>query len=353
MTARRFSSLPMAEVCGPSAALSKASKWRMREGQIGRAFHLWFEHKYGSVGNDEAKAKYDEMLVSMLEEDRETVGELTSDTLLRFVPPWKPGTALEMELELAINEYREPVAYDSPDAIARGKLDVGWIENRGPENTPTAIIVDHKTGHWVDVRKHMLQLAGYAIAYARLREVRHVVMYVHLVRESKVICVKADETADGEGIYMLDLDGPEGSALWQRVLVAAMNVDTEYVVGSHCSDCFERMHCPARMLPASALLEKMAAMKAGEDAEHDQVRDMLVAADALADTAKNAKEFAQAWVRARGNITDGGRVYAASESKGRRTAQVDELLAAGLDKYVKDGAPGIRFGWKNIGGRRK
>ncbi len=343
MPAARMSSLPIAEICGGSKRLSAESNWRIREGQIGRAYHLWFESKYGP--REDARAELDSMLGTMLDEDRAVVAELTQATLMNFLPPWQDGARLDCEHRVALNEHCEPVGYDDAEAVARGTLDIGWCEPRGLENHDTAVVLDHKTGHWVDVERHLLQLAGYGIAYARARKKRYLALYIHIVRRAKCVSLQLGVDAEGLPIYLLDLESPAASVLWQRVLVAATNDDTEFVTGGHCEECWERLHCPARLLPASTMQEGLAPLAKGEDATAEEMAAVLVAAKAMKDVAARAFESAEAWVRRRGPIVSGTQVFEAYETAGRRSAKVDDLIAAGLGQYVNPGTPGVKFGW--------
>ena len=73
-----------------------------------------------------------------------------------------------------------------------------------------------------------------------------------------------------------------------------------------------------------------------------RLRDVRLACD-------HAEALIRSHVESGGQCIVEGKTYCPTECAGRQTASVKDLLAHGLEKYVRMGKPSVRWMWKKAG----
>jgi hypothetical protein len=119
--------------------------------------------------------------------------------------------------------------------------------------------------------------------------------------------------------------------------------------GPHCLECYQRRHCPHWVLPATAPESALAplALPGGLTAENSG--RALLAWMQLGDLYEQVKPLLQEYALAKGGITVGEKVWGPISVRGRASASVKDLEAAGLQSYIRHGEPSVRYGWKRKG----
>lgn len=116
--------------------------------------------------------------------------------------------------------------------------------------------------------------------------------------------------------------------------------------GAHCHGCYQRWVCPSyreRAKLATSLLEQDPRALQLTD---ETAAELLMRAELVEDAADLAKKMVQEHVRKGGRVQRDGKRYLPVIQKGRRSANVEALEAAGLHEYVRQGAPFDRWIWK-------
>lgn len=320
----RPSEAQQVELCAYSAVLrAKNTPTTSRAAAFGKAFAAY-------VSSDVEAIIETSVALSVAEVDEvATLGEHYLETM----PP--PAGAMH-EWAFALNRQGGLVGWDDPDRVTRGFIDHWWQE-------PGLYVVrDDKTGERpVTHPADNLQLAPYLVAAGQVASFG--AKPVGEVANPKLGRLVRHEYQPGEV-----------EALWERFLRAEAKTRVVPVLaepGGHCADCYERLRCDVRLLPAlrENITQEMEPFILGSGAGLT-VATAAVAlrtVQAMKDVAERADEHLRAWVLENGPIVDGTKEWGPSESQGRESADLKLLKADGLTKYIKRGAPYQTFRWRN------
>lgn len=286
----------------------------MREGLVGSCFHAL------DAGEED---KYKDLFRRLTTAEKADV-----QTLKR--PTDVPATA-EREFPLGVDKRGRAVDYDDPKAITRGTADMVWV------NAGIAYVGDIKTGRIMPSPRSE-QLMAYAFSWASINQLDK-------------ICTGIWNAREGQWRWsgIIALDSGEAGELWGEVVAAATSPD-EFVTGPHCNECFQRLHCPARLLPHSQLETELAPLASGGELTPETAVRGLVIIAAMKDMAKRAEEHLRAYVRAHGPIESGGKVWQGWAKKGKRSgpklAELEVLEKEFDRKLIKQGQPGEAWEWR-------
>lgn len=116
--------------------------------------------------------------------------------------------------------------------------------------------------------------------------------------------------------------------------------------GPHCLECYQRRNCPHWVLPATAPETALAplALPGGLTAENSG--RVLMAWVQLGELYDRVKELLKEHATREGPITVGEKTWGPVTVRGRRSASVHDLERAGLESYVRQGEPSVRFDWR-------
>ncbi len=320
----RPSEAQQVELCAYSAVLrEKSTPTTSAAASFGKAFAA-------AISGDVQAAK--EALVHL------TAAQ--ADELLRLVETYQedmpvPAGASD-EWAFALNRSGGICPWDDPDRVTRGYIDHWWQE-------PGLYVVrDDKTGDRpVTHPADNLQLAPYLVAAGQVASFG--ARAVGEVANPKLGQLVRYEYQPGEV-----------EALWERFLRAEAKARAVPVLaepGGHCAECYQRMQCDVRLLPAmeSPLLVKdlQFSMEAGAVLLPDVAARAMRVVQAMKDVAERADEYLRAWVLENGPIVDGAKEWGPGETAGRESADLKLLKADGLTKYIKRGQPYQTFRWRN------
>lgn len=317
----RFSSLPQAELCGHALTLAAKYPAGSRYTLMGTARHS-----------------------TATEADREKLTQEERDELATLAPFPKdvvvPADALyyREEPELALDSEGRAVRFGSEGAVAQGHPDHVWLYGG------VACVVDMKP----DTERYhplMLQNCAAGFALANLYGATHMRLGIWGYRDGKL------KWNDGGPIA---LDSPQAAELWRRVLFAATR-DREAITGPHCADCYQRLHCEHRLLPAAvgAANGELATMAEGghELWSPERAIKAYVTLKALRDIEKNASETLENYlVQQGGRVAHGGQELVITDVAGRNYADTQALLRDGLTRYVRKTKPGKRLTFRKVKG---
>lgn len=327
----RPSALPIAEHCGLAPELAaRTERGDRRDALIGKAYH--------AIASKDPKA-VDHVDVLTVAERKELVR--------RALPTDVPDFASH-EIRIGLTPQGRWADHGARGNLTEGTADIAWLEEpaaipryagEDPPTVPTLVLADVKNGPWsVDEGPISLQMVAYAFALAdhwRAQAFRPAIWYYGEARWDwgPVILLDSDEAAD----------------LWRRVVIAATK-RPEATPGPWCDRCFERAHCPARLLPAlagPAAPELAPFVEGGPELTPETAATGLRVIAAMRDVADRAEEHLRAAVRAGLRMEVGGKVYGPSFVKGRQSVDAAALERDGLaEQYMKQGAPYERWGWR-------
>lgn len=339
----RGSKLNDAEHCGFAGSYqdSATSSW----GLMGDAFHAANAslHRPDEVRFREER---DVAMAQLEDEERDQVREMVA----RLAAEWTPPASAVFEMPVGLDRNACFVEHGDPSAMTQGTADCAWATEDEDDKT-TAWVLDFKSGARAEFNvphpKNNLQVASYGFALADKFGAARMRLGLYLAHEGKWLW------------DTIDLDSPEGTALWARVKAAASRDDKEQVVGPHCAECFVRLKCPAHLLPAlddvtrEYALEPMTAGAAGEIIEASRLVRLINACKAMEDLSKAGRDWAKAYVKQYGPIVFQGKQWGPVQVKGREGTSVKALKDAGIyDRAVavgavKSGAPTMQHRWTN------
>lgn len=334
----RVSRLNEAADCGLAASIEDKST--NAAALMGDAFHAAVAAHYNPGVETFAEARA--VAIGQLggEHEDHVLGMVT-----RLSETWTPPTSAMFEKGIGLSRRGIAVPYGSPEAITQGTVDCVWAE---PDEV---VVLDFKSGaraEWnVPIPRDNLQLAGYGLAFADQMGKSKMRLGLYLAAEGKWLW------------DLVDLDAPEGTALWERVRAAALRDPDEAVIGPHCSDCWVRLRCPAHLLPIISASDRATALEplgaAGGLVEPRKLMRLLHACQAMEAIAEKGKEFLRAYVKERGPFVVDGKAWGPIDVKGREQTSVKALKEAGLyDRAlavgaVKTGPPTQQHRWKKAG----
>ncbi len=261
-----------------------------------------------------------------------------ADELLHLVETYQetmpvPAGAMD-EWAFALNRSGGLCPWDDPDRATRGYIDHWWQEEG------FYVVRDDKTGDRpVTHPADNLQLAPYLLAAGQVASFG--AKPVGEVANPKI----------GRLVRYMYQPG-EVEALWERFLRAEAKSRAVPVLaepGGHCAECYQRMQCDVRLLPAMKNIETaMEPFMAGAAGlSRDNVATALCLVQAMSDVAERADEHLRAWVLENGPIVEGAKEWGPGETAGRESADLKLLKADGLTKYIKRGQPYQTFRWRN------
>lgn len=318
MTKPRMSSLPVLQYCGLSGRLNSAS---IRAGVISSYHHA------RCSGDTKETARLWLQLTPEERADVETWHRpshvMVGDLIYNY-------ESAEKELEVALDKDGCHVAFDSPDAIMTGHLDMAWTQ--GTE----AVVVDIKRQTWTAHEgPQSLQIAAYGRAYASMRGASAYTPGVFVAM-----------TGDWLIGSRVELESAEGEEIWQRILGAARNQELgEASVGAHCNKCFSRLKCPEFLLPAI----QYGKFGASDLTTAEQVAEALVAAKGLKELSERIFDTAKVLHERGMRIVDkSGFEYKPSPRKGREYINVKQARAsmgAAIEPLIQRARDGVEWDW--------
>lgn len=327
----RPSALPIAEFCGLAPELAaRAERGDRRDALIGHAYH--------AIVAKDPKA-VDAIDVLTIDERKQLMA--------RALPTDVP-TSASHEIKIGLTPTGRWADHGARGNLTEGTADIAWLEEphavrryaeEDPGDVPTLVLADVKNGPWsVEDGPLSLQLAAYAFALAdhwNAQAFRPAIWYYGEAR--------------WEWGPVVLLDSEEAADLWRRVMIAAAKPPAA-TPGPWCDRCFERAHCPARLLPAMAgpLATELAPFTAGgPELTPERAAEGLRVIAAMREVADRAEEQIRAEVRAGLRLEVGGKVYGPSFQKGRSSIDAAALERDGLAaQYTKQGKPFERWSWR-------
>lgn len=259
----------------------------------------------------------------------------------RYLADMPRGEGAQTEWEFALRADGSRCAWDDPERITRGKVDAWWKISE-PGRGVVLVLRDDKTGvSSVPHPSDNLQFGVYAKALEDEAYGARVVGEI----------AKPREDDPKKRLIRYEYQPGEIEALWRRFLRAEAQSTAENPLaspGGHCSDCWERQRCEARLLPAMqpSPPELAPFQFGGPPLTAERAAQALRVVQALGDLYDTAKEQLEAWAKEHGPIRDGDREWAPIDVSGRSSADVAGLEAAGLVQYIKRGKPFTQFRWR-------
>lgn len=241
---------------------------------------------------------------------------------------------------VSIDIPQAEIATRHPEVMVCGHLDMAW----DVEGNDLVIISDIKSSIFaVKDKNDCLQLHGYGIALAKfLKRGRYL--------------TSIWDASDGRyhvANEAIELDGFECSRIMDRIRVACSERDGNFRVGTHCSQCWKRSHCPAHLVDVPE--GEFKAILSGQATEAD-VRDAIVKKKQIADLNKRLDESIKAWVRQHGSVRskDGKQTYGcylrANNVSLDEKAVAHALGVENLEGYKRSSGEHQVFDWRKVEG---
>jgi len=279
--------------------------------------------------------------------------------------PWaEAGKMIHAEIEAWVKDKAEPIspaavaacdilrAYDdwiirceerialrdpeTGEEITSGTPDIVAI---GPENQ--IVIIDWKTG-WaghVPEPDQNLQLLAYGAA--AMVECNGSSLQVVI---AKRLFDPAKRKIEHSRIYRPDEIWPIIDRIQAIQTKAARKA--EATRGVHCRDCFSRSHCYAWVLPAhegpGALVPFT---QPAAELTNDQRVRALLACDAMEEIVDLVRARIRADVESGVDVIADGKTYRPVSAKGKESASIKELRAAGMEQFIRRGADYVQWRW--------
>lgn len=336
---RRISSLPVSEYCGKADEIGKDVE--TTNAKRSTIFHAYCE-----------SGEWPEAIKELPKED---VEEINKWKVPRPLVITVEGKEIRLSYKNAIKEIRVAVDKDFnyievphdlplsevqgkfPSILCIGHLDMAW---HVPEHD-LVVINDIKSSIFaVKARCKSLQLHGYGIAFAQMHKAKKYLTAIW-------------DACDGKHYVddkIVELDSFECEEYKERIRAASTTKTDSFVVGSHCGGCWKRQSCPAHMVDVPKD-HKYYKLLSGDATEAD-VRQGLIDARQLADTADKLKRAAQDWVKQHGPIRseDGTKEWTVAMRNGRKSLDKSliEKEFGNLDRFMSEGNPFEVFDWRNV-----
>lgn len=307
----RMSSLPVARYCGLSPTLLNPSG---RAAVISTAFHARCadlpdaEDKWALL-TDEERAELEDW-------------QVPPDTIVEGARLKYSEAAVEQEVSL--------------EGIV-GHPDMYWVCE--VDGRTIVFVADIKKSRFSAVGGlSSLQLHGYAIALVEEHGA-----------DGYVVGIWLPVDAEWEWGEYVDAMSPE-YARQRRVIIAASQTPPEANTGSHCSDCWSRLHCPAYTLPAHDPDSWLAPMTKPGGLTKENAFDILVKLGAVKKVVEqvdaNLKAFAKSTPISDGN----GKEWGPGLQKGRESVcspkELREKLGKDAERFIKRGGSFERYTWR-------
>jgi hypothetical protein len=227
---------------------------------------------------------------------------------------------------IAVERFVSLIDPDTMDTITEGTPDL--VAN--DENVDT--IVDWKSGRSENVAEpnDNLQLIAYGLAVCNGGPFRCALVFLD------------GDKADARWSRVFEAD--EHAWLLSRVKAAA-SAEASAHPGEHCGSCWQRRYChawQAREGQALALIDGDRSLTVTDE----NAGAIMARAKAVKEAAETAEAIVKAHVRNGGKCIVDGKELSISTCKGRESADVAAIKAAGLVQYLKQGADYERASWK-------
>jgi hypothetical protein len=223
---------------------------------------------------------------------------------------------------ISLDIPQSEIATRHPEAMVVGHLDMAW----DIEGHDLVIVSDIKSSIYaVKEGCDSLQLHGYGIALAKF------------LKRGRYLTSIWDAS---EGKYhvspnAVEMDGFEVAGIMDRIRIAATERDGNFRVGSHCSHCWKRSHCPAHLVDVPE--GEFKAILSGQATEAD-VREAIIKKKQIADLQKRVDDGIKAWVRQHGHVRseDGKRIFRC-ELRANNVSLDEKAVCASLGVENLDG----------------
>jgi hypothetical protein len=318
----------MAERCGTAARLS-SQHGAGRSAAMSKAFHAMCAESPESF----------RLMASLAPIEKEEVGTWKMPATVK-VNDW-----CELDYDSATKEqevgldWMGEFADTEADSITWGHLDFAWL--RTIEDLKVAFVADIKKSVWTTPDgPDSLQIHAYGRAFAKKVGASAYVTGIWAAKEGKWLW-------DTEIIH---LDGEKAREIWGRIAYAAEN-EGEASTGSHCGQCYARLHCPEYLLPAvvTTALVKECTIDGTLVEGAEEARQLLAWADRAEDLAERVKKNLRELVR-RGEFVitdDEGKVWGPVEMLGRESVDMAKLKALpDGSTVIKRGESYEQFRWR-------
>ncbi len=308
----RMSILPVAQFCGLASRLA-AQHGAGRAAALSTAFHAI------CAGEDETTA---------------TAG-LTDDEcqeLLQLHPPVDVEVnGVTLRYPEAKHEVEVKISID--DEFCVGHVDGYWVMD------DIAYVADIKLTRWASKGPNTLQLLAYGMAVAETYGCHAFYTGIWAATEGEW---------NWSQVHDVWKDGPR---IYAQIAHASTNNSDTGDTGPHCSDCYNRLHCPEYLLPVSRE-SWLAPLSRDGELTNDIAREMLERVERAERVVKAAKSSLREYARRIGGIGDpaSGLVWRPYEVKGKASTisvkEVRERFPALANELIKSGAPYARYGWR-------
>lgn len=355
----RMSALPITQFCGLAARLG-AQHGAGRAAAVSSAFHAL-------CAGDESKYRMltDEERVELEAWEKPTDVAIPNGPLLKYAEAVK-------ELAVALDTFGWPVLADNlnaatPGVFTLGHLDFAWaaetetsekmfcsgcypphgapglkICNGHVQTMRIAYVADIKATRWTSSGPDSLQLHAYAIAFAKANDCEGYVTGIWVATEGKWHWAT-------EIVWL----GSEHAELREnQVLGAAGNDQGEANKGAHCTNCWERLHCPEWVLPvADGKTHLLLIGSNGQKPTNEEAVQALLEYKAASEVLRRFKENMEEWVK-RGLVTayDPGTKmqWGPVKMPGRQGVDMAALrakLGDQLRPFMTEGKPYEQYRW--------
>ena len=328
-----MSSLPILQHCGQAQIMSARGAGSTNSA-IGTAFHAvcaGAENAAELVArlSDEAQAE----LAALIAPQPVLIADGANGKVLDYKDAQK-------EVAVGLTQEGSYAPNGSDESILDGTCDLYWVLEVGTKRIVYVADIK-KSSYAAPDGARTLQAIGYAVA----------------------ICSKEEADGYATGIW----DATEGRWEWtpyvdawseeaeknlDRVVAAARNYGGEFNVGTHCSSCYGRSHCPQYLLPCELAETSLAPFTEPGAITHENALEALLVAKRALDTAKRVEDLVKAYARSAGGLQDHarGKVWLPVRTKGktsldRRSLERDQPDL--IEKYTIFGADYEQWKWCN------
>lgn len=231
---------------------------------------------------------------------------------------------------------------DDPNALSSGTADFDWLVG------DVLYVADLKKSQFTEPEgPRSLQLLFYALALLAYLESKGVEVRGFVCG----IWHATEGTWEWADFISADLFSAERADAWAAVRAAALHTDGDFSTGPHCRRCYSRTKCPAYMVPPEHASDGIAKYLVG-DLTNDKALELRRLYERVQTTMEACKERLHAYADAAGGIVDheAGKVWKAGTVKGRVSLDTKALEADHPDlvqKYMRQGPPGVRYSWQN------
>lgn len=306
----RPSALALAEKCGLSVQLAEQFPEQGSWAEAGKAIHAEIEAWVKTKAEPTSPAA------------------IGACDLLRAYDGWI--IRCEERIELRDPETGEIVTAGVPDIVAIG-----------PDGQ--VVVIDWKTG-WaghVPAPDENLQLLAYGAA----------AMIYYSGSSLQVVVAKrlfdpAKRKIEHSRICMPDEVWPIIDRIAAIQAKRAAEKRAEATKGIHCRGCFSRAHCYAWVLPVHEGPGALVPFTQPEtELTNDQRVRGLLACDAIEEIVDLVRSRIRADVEAGIDVVADGKSYRPVPAKGKESASVKELRAAGQEQFIRRGADYVQWRW--------